>query len=193
MLKWILGIILVLVVAVMGTCWYGYSKLTSEGQTATVLVATTPDRAWRYYTMPDSFRVWQDSTMRVTFSTDSTELTVGDTVWLDSQVRTPTGSTSRMTWVLEQMDMPRTLVWAARDDSTRAEIVRRTDSIVVEGTGLRLVTVIDSPAMDSIASSDSVGGLSGRLLRGAGKMAAGAMRMLAQADLERLKVRLETP
>lgn len=193
MLKWILGIILLLVVVVVGTCWYGYSKLTGAGQTASVIVATTPDRVWRYYTMPDSFRVWQDSSSRVTFSTDSANLAVGDTVWLESQMRTPTGSTSRMTWVLEQMDMPRTLVWAARDDSTRAEIVRRTDSIVVDGTVLRLVTVLASPAMDSIAASDSVGGLSGRLLKGAGKMAAGAMRMLAQADLERLKARLETP
>ena len=39
MLKWILGIVLVLVVAVMGTCWYGYSKITSGGGVATVTVA----------------------------------------------------------------------------------------------------------------------------------------------------------
>jgi hypothetical protein len=189
MLKWILGIVLVLIVAVMGTCWYGYTKITSGGGIATVTVATTPGRAWNYFTMPDSVRVWQDSGSTVTFSTDSV-LAAGDTLWLES--RSPgSASTQRMRWTLEHMDIPRVLVWSARDDSSRVEIVRRTDSIVPLGDSVRLVSVFVSPAMDSISASDSVGGFGERLLSGAGKMAAGAMRMLAERDLGRLKARLE--
>lgn len=188
-LKWILGIVLVLVVAVMGTCWYGYRKITSGGGVASVTVATTPERAWDYFTMPDSFRVWQDSGTTITFSTDSV-LAAGDTVWLDS--RTPGSATSnRMRWTLQRMEAPRLLVWSARSDSTAVEIVRRTDSIVTMGDSVRLVSVFETPAMDSISVSDSVGGIGERMLSGAGKMAAGAMRMLAERDLGRLKGRLE--
>jgi hypothetical protein len=46
--------------------------------------------------------------------------------------------------------------------------------------------------MDSISTTDSVGGIGGRLLNSAGKMAAGAMRMLAERDLGRLKAILES-
>jgi uncharacterized protein YndB with AHSA1/START domain len=189
MLKWILGTILVLVLAVMGTCWYGFNKITSGGGLATVTVATTPERAWHYFTMPDSLRAWQDSGSTVTFSTDSM-LAVGDTMWLES--RSPGApSTQRMRWTLEQMQAPQVLVWSARDDSSRVEIVRRTDSIVALGDSVRLVSVFASPAMDSISASDSVGGFGERLLNSAGKVAAGAMRMLAERDLGRLKARLE--
>ena len=189
MLKWILGIVLVLIVAVMGTCWYGYSKITGGGGVTSVTVATTPERAWNYFAMPDSFRVWQDSASTVTFSTDSM-LAVGDTVWLES--RTPgSAASNRMRWVVQQMDAPRLVVWSARSDSSSVEIVRRTDSIVAMGDSVRLVSVFDTPAMDSMSVNDSVGGIGERLLSGAGKMAAGAMRMLAERDLGRLKAILE--
>lgn len=189
MLKWILGIILVLVVAVMGTCWYGYSKITSGGGVASVTVATTQERAWNYFTMPDSFQVWQDSTTTLTFSTDSV-LMVGDTVWMQS--RTPgSNASNRMRWTLQQMEAPRLLVWSARSDTSSVEIVRRTDSIVAMGDSVRLVSVFDTPAMDSIGVNDSIGGFGQKLLNSAGKMAAGAMRMLAERDLGRLKARLE--
>ena len=96
-----------------------------------------------------------------------------------------------MSWVLEQKEAPGLLVWAARDDSTRVEIVRRTDSLVVAGDSVRIVSVFSSPAMEAMRDSDSTGGLTGRLLNSAGKMAAGAMRLIAQQDLARLKARLE--
>jgi hypothetical protein len=96
-----------------------------------------------------------------------------------------------MRWTLEQMEAPQVLVWSARDDSSRVEIVRRTDSVVALGDSVRLVSVFASPAMDSISASDSVGGFGERLLNSAGKMAAGAMRRLAERDLGRLKARLE--
>ena len=37
MLKWILGIVAFLFLAVLGTCWYGYNKLTAGGDTAFVI------------------------------------------------------------------------------------------------------------------------------------------------------------
>ena len=190
MLKWILGIVLVVIVAVMGTCWYGYQKITAGGGTAAVTVATTPERAWHYFTVPDSFRVWQDSGATVRFSND-TLLAVGDTVWLSDREQAVTNTRQRMMWVLERSEAPRLLVWAARDDSSKVEVVRRTDSLVAVGDSVRLVSSFTSPVMDSIRASDSVGGMGGRLLSGAGKIAAGAMRLLAEQDLARLKARLE--
>ena len=189
--KWILGIVAVLVVGVMGTCWYGYTKLTGGGGVATVTVASTPERAWGYFTTPDSFRVWQDSGATVRFSNDSA-LAVGDTVWLEDREQRVSTTRQQMMWVLERMEEPHRLVWAARSDSSQVEIVRRTDSLVAVGDSVRLVSSFTSPAMDSIGTSDSVGGFGQRLMSGAGKMAAGAMRMLAERDLAKLKARLES-
>lgn len=190
MLKWILIVILVLVLGAVGTCWYGYKKITAGGGTVAVTVATTPERAWSYFTTPDSFRVWQDSGTTVRFSNDSL-IAVGDTVWLAGNEGATINARERMMWVLERAEAPRLLVWAARDDSSRVEIVRRTDSLVALGDSVRLVSSFTSPGMDSIRVNDSVGGVGGRLLGGAGKLAAGAMRMLAERDLARLKLRLE--
>jgi hypothetical protein len=117
---------------------------------------------------------------------------VGDTVWLEDREQSVSTARQQMMWVLERMEQPRLLVWAARSDSSQVEIVRRTDSLVAMGDSVRLVSVFDTPAMDSMSVSDSVGGFGERLLSGAGKMAAGAMRMLAERDLARLKARLES-
>ncbi len=190
MLKWILGILLFLVLAVVGTCWYGYSKLTSGGGMAAVTVATTPERAWTFFTNPDSFRVWQDTGSTTRFSTDSI-LAVGDTVWLETREFETSPQRQRMLWVLERAEQPHLLVWAARSDSANLEIIRRTDSLVAVGDSVRIVSVFASPAMDSLRNEDSIGGLSSRLLGGAGKVAAGAMRLIAERDLARLKGRLE--
>ncbi len=60
MVKWILGGILVLAVALGGTCWYGYKKVTEGGDTAEVVIASTRERVFASLVNTDSMMVWMD-------------------------------------------------------------------------------------------------------------------------------------
>ncbi len=193
MLKWILGAIGLLIVILAGTCWYGYKKLTSGGDTARVAIASNPDRVWRYLTMPDSMRAWQDSGTTISVSSDSA-LAVGDTVLMASQGRSGPAETSRrMLWIVTRLDSPTVVVWAARDDSTGVEILRRTDSVAVEGDSVIVLSRFATPLTDSLRAGDSTGALAGKFITGAGKLATSAMRTMAESELGRLKVVLEGP
>ena len=58
MWKWIVGVLLVVVVALAGTGWYGYKKLTSGGDSAVVAVAATPERVSAAPPAPDPLQQW---------------------------------------------------------------------------------------------------------------------------------------
>lgn len=191
MLKWIVGILGVIVLLLAGTCVYGYRKLTEGGGVATVTVAATPEHVWRLFTDVDSIRAWQDSLTILEFSTDSV-LVPGDTV--RSRSRSDGGRVQHdMAWVLDRAEAPGLLVWSARDDSLGHEIIRRTDSLVVLGDSVRIVSRFTSPMLDSIRGSDSIGGLGQRLVGASGRMATGGMRLVAQMELDRLEARLGIP
>lgn len=186
MLKWILGILAVIILLVAGTCWYGYTKIAGAGDSTTVTVAATPELVWQYFTDPDSIAARQDSSATLQFSRDSV-LQVGDTIRMIS--RAPGGR--GMAWVLEQREEPTMLVWAARDDSLGHEVIRRIDSLLPAGDSVRIVSRFSSPLLDSLRANDSTSGLSGRLMTGAGRMATGGMRLVAEQELNRLKDRIE--
>ncbi|HRP08080.1 MAG TPA: SRPBCC family protein [Gemmatimonadales bacterium] len=190
MLKWILIIIVLMMLVVMGTCWYGYRKMTEGGDTASITIATTPDRIWRYLTIPDSFAVWQDSTAVLGFSDDSL-LSVGDSVRMGSGGQASLTQQKRMVWVMERALEPSVIAWAASDDSTGMVIVRRTDSLVPMGDSVQVLSRFEVPAMHPLATGDSIGGLGRKLMAGAGRIAASAGRIIAEQDLARLKARLE--
>lgn len=191
MLKWILGAILALVVVLAGTCWWGYRKLTAGGDTARVAIAASPERIWTFLTVPDSMRAWQDSTTMFTVTSDSA-LAVGDTVEVATRTREGTAqATSSMTWIVSRLEAPRIIVWTARDDSTGHVVIQRTDSIVAMGDSTVLFGTIGSPIMDSLGHADSTGGLARKFLQGGAKLMASSLRLVTEAEFERLKARLE--
>lgn len=193
MLKWILGILGVLALLLVGTCWYGFRKLTSGGDSARVAIVTSPERVWHHLVYVDSLRTWQDSTARVSTTGDSV-IAVGDTIRIESSFAgRATSAEQRMHWVVTRIDSPRVVVWAAIDDSTRFEVLRRTDSIATVGDSVILTSHFGSPLIDSLRAADSGSGLGRMLLGGATKMASAGMRAIAELDQARLKARLEGP
>jgi len=58
MWKWIVGALLVLVVAIAGFCYVAVKKITAGGDTVTVTVAATPERVFAALADPDSMQAW---------------------------------------------------------------------------------------------------------------------------------------
>lgn len=194
MLKWIVGILLALVVVVAGTCWYGYTKLTAGGDTATVVIATTPERAWSYLSDPDSLAVWQDSTGAVRVWSDSTPgLALGDSMWIGRLDNTTRNVRRDMAWVLTRLESPTVLEWSAVDDSTGVAFMRRTDSLAARGDSVEIRITYTATLFDSLRAADSVGGITGRLLGGTSAVMVSAMRLTSEGQLAGLKARLEGP
>lgn len=187
MWRWVLGIIAAIFLLLMGTCWFGYRKIAGGGNAATTTVAASAERVWDYFTVPDSILARQDSTTTLWISSDSA-LKVGDSV----RMRSRTGErTTSMTWTLDRADPPALLVWTARDDSLGYAVVQRTDSIIRQGDSVRIVSVFDSPLMDSIRTGDSVSGMGRFLMRGIGNIATGGLRLAGEMELRALKKRIE--
>jgi uncharacterized protein YndB with AHSA1/START domain len=193
MLKWILGAVAALVLILGGTCWYSYKQFTKGGDTAQVTIASSPERVWRYLTIPDSIQAWQDSAVTVTASGDSA-LAVGDTIRLAGAVRRGNRESTRtLIWVVTRMVEPTVIAWAARDDSTGMALLQRTDSLAAIGDSVLVTSRFVAPLTDSLRQADSAGPLAERFLTGASKLATAAMRTMAERELGRLKARLEGP
>lgn len=193
MLKWILIVILGVVVLGIGTCYVGYKKLTEGGDTAVVTIATDVDRAWRYLSDADSMAVWQDETVRVWQSSDSAGLAVGDSMWNGRVRESGDGVTRDMDWSLVRMNAPTVLEWRSVDDSSGVTIMERVDSITTVGDSVRITIAFKAPMFTEMGQSDSVGGLTGKLLGSAGNFMAAAMRSTVEQHLIQLKALLETP
>ncbi len=191
MLRWILIGAAVLVVAVMGTCYWGYRQVIADGNTATVTVATTPTRAWTYLTDVDSLATIIDSTMTLT-TTGARALAVGDTL----RLRERSGSNrpaSSMTWRVTGLDSARVRQLSTGIDTAQKASLQRIDSVLTVGDSVRISSTVLAQGMERIAASDSVGKVGGMVMTGATRLMIGGMRLMAQHELDRLKLRLERP
>jgi hypothetical protein len=193
-LKWVIGVILALLVIVAGTCWYGFTKLTAGGDTASVVIATTPGRAWSYLSNPDSLTVWQDSASGVrVWSMSDSALRLGDSMWV-GRLENTTGDVRRdMAWVLTRLEPQSAMQWSAVDDSTGTSFMGRTDSLAVRGDSVEITITYAATLFDSLMATDSVGGLTGRLLGGTSAVMVSAMRLTSEGHLRQLKRLLERP
>lgn len=190
MLKWIAGIALGLVLLVIGTCWYGYSKITGGGDTATVHVAVSAERGWAYISDPDSMAIWYESSAAIT-PRGSGPLAPGDTLRIRSSGSTP-GTTQETAWLVESVDAPRRISYATMGDST-TPILRREDAIIpATGDSVAITSRIMLPDF-SASVGDSAGRGTERMLEATGKIMTAAMRIAEQQRLERLKKYLEGP
>jgi hypothetical protein len=191
MLKWILIVLGVLIVAVMGTCYWGYRQVTGGGNSATVTVAGSADQIWSYLTDLDSMAVIADSTMSVS-STGDGVLAVGDTL----RFRERGGRSLQsgvMEWKVVSLDAPRVRVLSTGIDTAQKAALERIDSVLVVGDSVRIVSTLRARGVERIAASDSVGAVGGVVMGGATKLMIGGMRMMAELELERLKAHVDQP
>ncbi len=191
MWKWIVGVLLVVVVALAGTCWYGYKKLTSGGDSAVVTIAATPARVFASLADPDSMQQWMDEGVTVT-ATRHGMLAVGDTLHVEQHNRTVSRS-QQYTWAVSEVTPAHLLVLEMRNDSSGKVFATRRDSLVAAGDSTIIITTITSPMMDSIRNvrGDSGGKVRGAAIDFTSKILVSAFRELSRQELERLKTRLE--
>lgn len=196
MLKWILGALALIVIAVGGTCFYGYRQLTSGGDTITMTMAATPERIFASLATPDSMALWLSSS-EVLGPFGKGLLAVGDTLRFKG-TRRGADSTSGVRvsgdWVVREVRAPYLIVLEMRADSAdrRHVLLLRRDSLVATGDSTTLVTTFTAPLLDSLqATTRDSSKVGSSILGGATKMMIGAMRLGTEQELKRLKARVE--
>lgn len=189
MWKWIVGAALVIVVLLAGTCWYGYKKLTSGGDSATVAIAATPDRVFASLANSDSMALWMGAGSKIVAPHHGL-LTVGDTLHVETG--TPGRSYQQYIWIVSTVTPGRLLVLQMRSDTSGVFATRR-DSLVATGDSTIIITTIASPMIDSMRTlrGDTGGKVGGALLNFGSKVLISAFRLVSEHELKRLKARLE--
>lgn len=197
MLKWILIVLGLIVLAVAGTCFYGYKQLTGGGNSATVTMAGTPERIFASLATADSMALWMsDSKIEGPFGKGL--LAVGDTLRSRSAAKPDSGTTVSTSfdgdWIVREVNAPTLLVMEMVADSAgvRKVILVRRDSLAARGDSTTVVTTFSSPMFDSLAITARDSSKAGSsMLSGANKIMLGAIRMGTQGELEVLKRRVE--
>lgn len=174
MMKVLGWIFLVVVVVVAGFIWWGYRAVTGSGDTASVNVAISADRAWTLVSVPESLALYVEPNTTVT-SSGSGPLAVGDTL----RIRTvsPTGSEDGYTWVVTAVEAPRRIAFTTLGPDLRLE--RETAIVLGIGDSLAITSRI------GFATTNDTTKVPG------GSLMIGTIRLMEQARLEMLKARLE--
>lgn len=194
MWRWILGGLAVLAVVLLGTCYFGFKKITAGGDTVITTVGGTPERVFALLATPDSMSTWVASG-KVTSPLGRGLLAAGDTLVMDDPGRAVGSTKQNVDWLVREVRAPYLLVLEMRQDSAghgMRPILTRRDSLVAAGDSTRIVSTFSAPMMDSMAVAvrDS-SRMGGALASGAGKLVVGAMRLVHESDLVRLKARVE--
>lgn len=195
MIRWILIGIGVLALAVGGTCFYGYKKLTGGGDTVVITMAGTPERVFATLATPDSMALWMTSS-RLESPTGGALLAVGDTLRFRSISVQGDSSGTSVTgdWIVREVNVPTLLVMEMRSDSgaRTGVVLMRRDSLVAVGDSTTIFTTYSTPLFDSVTTtvrdSSKVGST---ILGSATKMMVGVMRLTTEEEYKGLKKRVE--
>lgn len=189
MWKWIVGALLLLVVALFATCYVGYKKLTAGGDAARVTIGASADRVWATLADPDSMSTWMSDGSTVTGTRHGT-VVVGDTLHIATASRS---KSQNFTWTVSEVTAGRLIALEMRNDSSGKVFATRRDSVVSEGDSTTVVSTIGSPMIDSIRTQrgDTGGKIGGAVLDFSSKMLVSAFRLASEQDLKRLKAHLE--
>ncbi|MES2123528.1 MAG: hypothetical protein V4503_02450 [Gemmatimonadota bacterium] len=193
MWKWILGGLAIVAVLLAGTCFYGYKQLTAGGDTLTVTMAGSPDRIFASLATPDSMAAWVASA-KVTRPLGKGMLAVGDTLVLDDPGRQIGGNRQNMDWIVKEVAPPYLLVLAMRPDTGKLNgvLMERRDSLVAMGDSTAVISTFTTPMMDSVGTvTRDSSKMGGAIVAGASKVMVGALRLVYESDLKRLKARVE--
>jgi uncharacterized protein YndB with AHSA1/START domain len=190
MWKWIVGALLVLVVALFATCYTIFRKATAGGDTVTVAIAASPDRVWASLADPDSMPDWMNAGSDVIASHHGI-VVVGDTLHIQQSTRGV--KQQSLTWTVSEVTPGHLLVLQMRNDSTGLVLASRRDSLVAAGDSTLIISTIGSPMIDSMRNErgDSGGKLGSFFLDMGSKALVAGFRALSKQDLLHLKARLE--
>ncbi len=194
MLKWILGGAVLIILALAGTCYYGYSKLTGGGDTVAITMGASPERVFATLTTPDSMALWMTSS-RLESPTGGAMLAVGDTLRFRGPTtgQDTTGTVVTGDWVVRELNAPTLIVIEMLGDAADGKVmITRRDSLVAVGDSTTIYSTFTAPLFDSLSTTvrdrSKVGGST---LGSASKMIIGVMRMTTEEEFKGLKKRVE--
>lgn len=191
MWKWIVGALLLLVVALAGFCYVAVKKITSGGDTVTVMVAATPERVFAALADPDSMATWMTEGSVISASHGGVVLT-GDTLRVETG-RPGSRTHQTFVWIVSEASPGRMLVMQMRDSTGAMVYATRHDSLVVTGDSTGIVSTISSPMMDSLKTErgDTGGKVGGAILNLGSKLLVSTFRVQSELELRQLKAHLE--
>jgi uncharacterized protein YndB with AHSA1/START domain len=197
MIKWILGILAVIILVVAGTCFYGYKQITGGGNSATVTMAGTPERIFAALATADSMAIWMtDSKIEGPFGKGL--LAPGDTLRSRGSAKSDSMANVNTSfngdWIVREVNAPTLLVMEMVSDSAgirRVVLVRR-DSLAAMGDSTTVTSTFSSPLLESLSeAARDTSKVGSSVLSSANKVMIGAIRLGTQGELEVLKRRVE--
>lgn len=197
MIKWILGILAVIILVVAGTCFYGYKQITGGGNSATVTMAGTPERIFAALATADSMAIWMtDSKIEGPFGKGL--LAPGDTLRSRGSAKSDSMANVNTSfngdWIVREVNAPTLLVMEMVSDSAgirRVVLVRR-DSLAAMGDSTTVTSTFSSPLLESLSeAARDTSKVGSSMLSSANKVMIGAIRLGTQGELEVLKRRVE--
>jgi uncharacterized protein YndB with AHSA1/START domain len=192
--KWIGGCLLVVILLIVGSLWWGYqtmqSSLSPDGSAA-VTIGGTPARVFASLANGDSIQAWMASGSSVITSRHG-PLQVGDTVRVEMQPGRGL-RVQRLLWVVSEVAPDRALGLELRTDTSTRVMALRRDSLVAMGDSTKLVSTVVSPMMDSLANVRNSDGKKsgGRIADLTADLLLSAFRMQSKLELLRLKAMVE--
>ena len=192
MWKWILGILAIIIALVVWRAVAAYKSFTAGGNQTSIVIAAPPVRVFASLANADSLSTYLVESGAAT-TTRTGPLQVGDKIHVES--RSTRGSrTTSFDWTVLQIRPAELLVMEIASDSVRGALAVRRDSLSVRGDSTVVTSTVSAPMFDSL---QTVRRDSGRAVRGAmvgfgSKLFISAFRLQAEAELRRLKSRIES-
>lgn len=190
MLKWVGGCLVALIVVVGIVMIAGYRKLkevAAKGPAATVIYAPA-ERVFASLADADSMTEWRLEGLGIR-SSRTGPLRAGDSL----RVQTTMGPNrqQRSLWIVTQSAPGRVFAVEMRDDGTGQVMASRRDSLIAHGAdSTTVISTFAAALVDSLRAmrADTSGGGAADM---AGMLFLSAMRVQSEAELARLKRRIE--
>ncbi len=192
MWKWIAGGVAVLLLLLIGTCYWGLKKFSEGGGSSVVMIGASPDRVFASLADPDSLTTWVDVGSMVASSRHGL-LQAGDSFRIARPARKSGVGGDITTWrVVESVPGRSLMLRIANDSLGKVAIISRYDSLSIVGDSTRLSTTYGAETLDSTRLSTKGGGKTESAVLGfAQKLIVAALRLATETDLQRLKARVE--
>ena len=193
MWRWIVGILALIIVALMVTCYAGYRRLTGGSDTVGTWIRADSVRVLTLLTDRDSVLEWLPAGTTV-MSSARGQLRVGDSVRVAAPSRGDGGSArAQELWIVREVKGNVFVVESIEFDpgGLPHRAYTRRDSLVTSGDSTKIVsTFVGAPLLvgaDSAAANS--GAVTGSIVSAAEKMRLGSSRMLWEGSLSRLRKR----
>jgi hypothetical protein len=192
MLKWILGCLGLAIVVVACALWYGYRKLQTFADlppVSTVTIMAPPSRVFASLASADSMTTWMIEGTKVT-SPHHGLLVPADTVMMMGTLTDTLRH--RAMWIVTGVTSDKLFTIEMRSESTGEVAIARRDSLIAVGDSTQIVSSFTSPMFDdSVRAAQKKGGAAGAMMGMARKVMMSAQRLDTDAELKRLKARIE--